>query len=58
MKPENVVIAAGTVVTLVGLVKGDNNGRMGTVEGEKEGRYDVRLDGGRVVRVKRRNVVV
>mmetsp|Transcript_12945 Transcript_12945/g.26536 ORF Transcript_12945/g.26536 Transcript_12945/m.26536 type:complete len:217 (+) Transcript_12945:1-651(+) len=46
LRPEGMVVKGGTVVTLEGLAKGDDNGKMGTVEGEKDGRYDVRLGGG------------
>lgn len=55
LKPSKIVLSDGTVVTLDGLTKGGLNGEMGTVQGGADGRYNVRLDGGRVVAVKREN---
>ncbi|GMI38724.1 hypothetical protein TeGR_g861 [Tetraparma gracilis] len=60
LKPENVVLATGTVARTAGLKSAAHNGKWGTIESfdKAAGRVELRVSAGDVIRVKLENVIV
>ena len=58
LKRDKVLFEIGTNVRLDGLKKNEDNGKIGRIERLDGERYEVRLEDGRVVRIKKENVLV
>jgi hypothetical protein len=58
LKRDKVLFEIGTNVRLDGLKRMEDNGKIGRIERLDGERYEVRLEDGRVVRIKKENVLV